>query len=56
MLDTTNKAIGFVQGLTGDDFDSDELLHLSLTHLLQVIDEAARRVSLDCRAAHSQIV
>ena len=52
MLDTANKAIGFVQSLPRDDFDNNELLRLSLTHLLQVIGEAARRVSLDFRSAH----
>jgi len=55
MLDTANKAIGFVQGLTIDDFDNNELLRLSLTHLLQVIGEAARRVSPDFRATYPQI-
>ncbi|GAB4137559.1 MAG: DUF86 domain-containing protein [Cyanobacteria bacterium J069] len=55
MLDTANKAVGFVSGLSREDFDEDEQLRLSLTHLLQVIGEAARRVSLDFRAAHPQI-
>lgn len=55
MLDTANKAIDFVQGLTKEDFDNNELLRLSLTHLLQIIGEAARRVSPEFRAVHSQI-
>jgi uncharacterized protein with HEPN domain len=55
MIDTANKAIGFVEGLSRADFDRDELLRLSLTHLLQVIGEAARRVSPDFRAAHPSI-
>jgi uncharacterized protein with HEPN domain len=42
MVDTANKATEFVQGLTKEDFDNNELLRLSLTHLLQVIGEAAR--------------
>ncbi|UBF27150.1 DUF86 domain-containing protein [Kovacikia minuta CCNUW1] len=54
-LDTANNAIGFVQGLTREDFDNNELLRLSLTHLLQVIGEAARRVSPDFRLAYPQI-
>lgn len=37
MVDTANKAIGFVQGLNREDFDNNELLRLSLTYLLQVI-------------------
>jgi uncharacterized protein with HEPN domain len=55
MLDTANKAIGFVQGLAKEDFDNNELLRLSLTHLLQVIGEAARRVSPEFRTAYPQI-
>ena len=55
MVDIANKAIGFVQGVTRENFDDDELLRLSLTHLLQVIGEAARRVSPDFRAAYPQI-
>lgn len=55
MLDTANKAIGFVQGVTRENFDHNELLPLSLTHLLQVIGEAARRISPDFRARHSQV-
>ncbi len=55
MLDTANKAIGFVQDVTRKTFDNNELLRLSLTHLLQIIGEAARRVSPDFRAAYPQI-
>lgn len=55
MVDTASKAIDFVQGLTREDFDNNELLRLSLTHLLQIIGEAARRVSSEFRAVHSQI-
>jgi uncharacterized protein with HEPN domain len=55
MLDTATKAIDFVQDLTREDFDNNELLRLSLTHLLQIIGEAARRVSSEFRAVHSHI-
>ncbi|MEO0539018.1 MAG: DUF86 domain-containing protein [Cyanobacteria bacterium P01_A01_bin.123] len=55
MLDIANKAIGFVEGLERKDFDNNELLRLSLTHLLQVIGEAARRVSPDFRANYPTI-
>lgn len=55
MIDTANKAIGFVAGRSREDFDHDEQLRLAVTHLLQVIGEAARRVSLDFRAAHPEI-
>lgn len=55
MLDTANKAISFVENIEREDFDNNELLRLSLTHLLQVIGEAARRVSPDFRAQYPTI-
>ena len=55
MIDTANKAIGFVEGLSREDFDNNEQLRLAITHLLQIIGEAARRVSLDFRNAHPEI-
>ena len=39
----------------GEDFDNNELLRLSLTHLLQIIGEAARRVSPDFRENYPTI-
>jgi uncharacterized protein with HEPN domain len=44
MLDTARKALDLVRGKSREDFDRDEVLDLALTHLLQVIGEAARRV------------
>ena len=55
MIDNSNKAISFVKNITREDFDRDEKLRLALTHLLQVIGEAARRVSLEFRDNHPQI-
>lgn len=55
MNDTANKAITFVAGLSREDFDNNEQLRLAITHLLQVIGEAARRVSQDFRDTHPEI-
>lgn len=55
MIDTANKAIDFVTGLSREDFDHNEQLRLAVTHLLQIIGEAARRVSLDFRNTHPEI-
>ncbi|WP_413039196.1 DUF86 domain-containing protein [Roseofilum sp. Belize BBD 4] len=55
MIDTANKALGFVSGVSREEFDNNEQLRLAITHLLQVIGEAARRVSLDFREAYPQI-
>jgi len=55
MLDTAKKATSFIKDLTRKDFDNSELLRLSLAHLLQIIGEAARRVSPDFRAVYPGI-
>lgn len=55
MIDTANKALSFVEGISREDFDNNELLRLSLTHLLQIIGEAARRVSPDFRENYPTI-
>jgi len=45
MLDMTQKAVAKVRGLPRAAYDADENLRLALIHLVQVIGEAARRVS-----------
>jgi uncharacterized protein with HEPN domain len=55
MLDTTRQAIRLFRGRTREHFDQDETLSLALTHLVQVIGEAARRVSPPFREQHSNV-
>lgn len=55
MIDTSKKAISFVTDISREDFDRDEKLRLALTHLLQIIGEAARRISPEFRAIYPQI-
>ena len=55
MLDTSRKIMGKTQGLDRAGFDSDENLRIALTHLIQMIGEAARRVSPELRQANPQI-
>jgi uncharacterized protein with HEPN domain len=45
MLDKAHEALSLVRGKTRQDYDRDTALRLALTHLIQVIGEAARRVS-----------
>jgi uncharacterized protein with HEPN domain len=52
MLDCARRAIRLVDGKTRSDFDRDEVLALALTHLLQIIGEAARRVGPEFRRQH----
>jgi uncharacterized protein with HEPN domain len=55
MLDMSRKATEKVAGLSRTDYDEDENLRLALAHLVQVIGEAARRVSTELREAHPEI-
>jgi len=55
MLDTARKARSFVEGIEREDYDQDEQLRISLAHLLQVIGEAARRVSETFRAENTEL-
>ena len=55
MLDTAKKAVGKTQGLSRDAYDADENLRLALIHLVQVIGEAARRVSPAFTDRHPEI-
>jgi len=45
MLDMARKAMEKVQGKSREDFDEDENLRMAIALLIQVIGEAARRVS-----------
>lgn len=55
MLDMARKAIGKVHDRTRAEYDNDEDLRLALTHLIQTLGEAARRVSPPFRQAHPEI-
>ena len=55
MIDNSHKAINFVKEIDRKDFDNDEKLRLVLTHLLQIIGEAARRISIEFRESHPEI-
>lgn len=55
MLDTARKARDKMRDRSRADFDGDENLRIALTHLLQVVGEAARRVSAEFRQAHPEV-
>ncbi len=55
MLDTAEKALGLMEGNSREDYDDNEPLRIALTHLIQVIGEAARRVSKEFCEAHPEI-
>ncbi len=55
MLDMARKAAERLGGRERTAYDADENLRLALTHLVQVIGEAARQVSADFRSAHPEV-
>jgi uncharacterized protein with HEPN domain len=55
MLDKAQEALSLVRAKTRQDYDNDTALRLALTHLIQVIGEAARRVSPKFRERHPHI-
>lgn len=55
MLDSARKACDKIRGVDRASFDADENLRLSLVYLVQIIGEAARRVSLETCSAHPEI-
>lgn len=55
MLDMAQRALRLVRGKSRSDYEQDETLSLALTHLLQVIGEAARKVSPQFRERHPNV-
>ena len=55
MLDMARKARQLIDGKDRAGYDTDEVLRLALTHLVQVIGEAARRVSPRFQTEHAEV-
>lgn len=55
MMDMARKALDLARGVNRSAFDRDEKTRYALVHLLQIIGEAARRVSQDFKTAHPEI-
>ncbi len=55
MLEAASKASGLIEGLTRANLKGDELRSLALTHLLEILGEAAKGVSEETRAKHPQL-
>jgi uncharacterized protein with HEPN domain len=49
MLDNAREAFQMIQGRTRNDLDTDRMLQLALTRLVEIIGEAVTRVSLETR-------
>ena len=55
MLDVSLQAVAKVKGTSREEFDKDENLRLAVTHLIQMIGEAARRVTTETTQAYPLI-
>ena len=55
MLDYSQEAVELVKGRTRADLDTDRLLELALVRLIELVDEAAARISPSTRDQHPQI-
>ena len=55
MLDAVRSAISYTKGRSRADLDQDELLGLALVRLLEIIGEAAKKVSEPFKSVNPQI-
>ena len=55
MRDYARKAVAMVEGQTRNDLDSDEKLRLALTHLVELVGEAASKVAVEVQSQHPEI-
>jgi uncharacterized protein with HEPN domain len=55
MLVAARKALKFTAGTTWAQFQEDEIAQNAVMHQIQIIGEAARNVSPECRESHPQI-
>jgi uncharacterized protein with HEPN domain len=55
MLDAARKAVEFTEGYGRTDLDKEEKLALSLVRLLEILGEAAKNVSEQCRQEYPAI-
>jgi uncharacterized protein with HEPN domain len=55
MLDAAREAVSFAADRARADLDRDRMLNLSLVHLLEIVGEAARRVSPESREQYPAI-
>ena len=52
MLDAAQKALNYINNRTFQDLEEDELLALALVKLIEIVGEAASRISKEYQAEH----
>ncbi len=55
MLDAASEAVSFARGRTRTELDSDRMLMLSIVKSVELVGEAASRVSEEAREKYSEI-
>jgi uncharacterized protein with HEPN domain len=55
MLDAARKAVNQIAGKSRPEITADELTQLALARLVEIVGEAAGKVSPDYQAAHPEI-
>lgn len=55
MLDHARRARAIVASISREQYEDDDTQQLALTHLLQIVGEAASRVSAAARDAHPEL-
>lgn len=55
MMDAAADAMGFVAGRTRDDLDHDRMLLFAVVRAVEIIGEAASRITAETRSAHPHI-
>lgn len=55
LTEAAETAIGFVENRSRDDLDSDLMLRLALTKLVEIVGEAAKQVGDDTRESYPAV-
>jgi uncharacterized protein with HEPN domain len=55
MLDALDEALGFAEGKERDDLNQDRMLVLSVVKCIEIIGEAASKVTQETRTQHPEI-
>lgn len=55
MVEAARQAMAFVEGRRREDLDSDPQLRLALVRALEIVGEAASRISLEMRSAYPEV-
>jgi uncharacterized protein with HEPN domain len=55
MLDAARDAIAFANGRSRDDLQTDRMLAFALVHAIEIVGEAAARITKETQAKHGEL-